>query len=322
METLYIDRKGAELEIQGSRLRVRLSTEHRPFSVPLNILEFLVISASVHFSSSLLARLAQEGVTTVFLNPRREEASCIAQGLLHNASSRRLMQYRAVSDEGLKLRYSIALVQQKLRGQRAMLLRALRTRPNLRHELTTGIHRLEKLEAGLDEASSLDALRGMEGAGAAMYFEAYRTLFASRLAFNGRNRRPPRDPVNVVLSLTYTLMHAEAIRVLIATGFDPQLGIYHRPEFGRESLACDLMEIYRPLADRWVWRLFAHERLRPDHFSLRDEGGKPCVLGKAGRAEYYRRYEYKARRWRKMLRRTAAHWLQRVQQDLPGRKQP
>src|SRR5690554_1908979 len=114
METLYIDRKGAELEIQGSRLRVRLSTEQRPFSVPLNILEFLVISASVHFSSSLLARLSQEGITTVFLNPRREEASCIAQGLLHNASSRRLMQYRAVSDEGLKLRYSRALVQQKL----------------------------------------------------------------------------------------------------------------------------------------------------------------------------------------------------------------
>ncbi|MEX0618073.1 MAG: CRISPR-associated endonuclease Cas1 [Pseudohongiellaceae bacterium] len=316
MQTLYIDRKNSELDIEGGRLQVRIAGSDKPFFVPLNVLEFLVISASVRFSSTLLSRLTLAGITAVFLNPRKEEATCIAYGLLHNAADRRLMQYQAISDAPLKLRYSTALVRQKLRGQRAMLLRALRRRPDQRHALYKGMQRLTGLEARLDGVTNVESLRGIEGAGAAMYFEAYQRIFAPRLAFNGRNRRPPRDPVNVVLSLTYTLLHAEAIRVLVSTGFDPQLGIYHLPSFGRESLACDLVEVYRPVTEYWVWRLFAGEVLRPDHFALSVGADKPCVLGKAGRAEYYSHYENRARRWRKMLRRTAQHWLTLLQQDV------
>ncbi len=316
MQTLYIDRRDSELDIQGGRLQVRIADSDKPFSVPLNVLEFLVISASVRFSSTLLSRLTLAGVTVVFLNPRKEEATCIAYGLLHNAADRRLMQYQAISHEPLKLRYSTALVRQKLRGQRAMLLRALRRRSDQRYALYKGIQRLTGLEARLGGVANIDSLRGIEGAGAAMYFEAYQHIFAPRLEFNGRNRRPPRDPVNVVLSLTYTLVHAEAIRVLVSTGFDPQLGVYHLPSFGRESLACDLVEMYRPVVEYWVWRLFAREVLRPDHFTLPSDGEKPCILGKAGRAEYYRQYEYQSRRWRKMLRNTTRHWLALLQRDV------
>ncbi|MGD8175641.1 CRISPR-associated endonuclease Cas1 [Marinimicrobium sp. ARAG 43.8] len=315
METLYIDRKGSELEIQGSRLQVRVPGPQRPFSTPLNLLEFLVISASVQFSSTLLSRLTQEGITAVFLNPRKEEATSIAYGLLHNAAERRLMQYRAISSDSLSLCYSIALVKQKLRGQRAMLQRALRRRPDQRRTLSKGIERLASLEPRLGNVANTSSLRGIEGAGAAMYFEAFQCLFAPRLEFTGRNRRPPRDPVNVILSLTYTLMHAEAIRVLVSIGFDPQLGVYHLPSFGRESLACDLLEMYRPIIEYWIWRLFARETLRLDHFSLSSAPDKPCILGKAGRKEYYQNYEYQARLWRKMLRRTARHWLTRLQND-------
>lgn len=316
MQTLYIDRKDSELEIQGGRLQVRIAGANKPFSVPLNVLEFLVISATVRFSSTLLSRLTLAGITAVFLNPRKDEASCIAYGLLHNAADRRLMQYQAISQSPLKLRYSIALVRQKLRGQRAMLLRALRRRPDQRHALFKGIKRLTGLEARLDDVAHIDSLRGVEGAGAALYFEAYQQIFAPRLAFNGRNRRPPRDPVNAILSLTYTLVHAEAIRVLVSTGFDPQLGVYHLPSFGRESLACDLVELYRPVVEFWVWRLFADEILRPDHFAQSSGAERPCLLGKAGRAEYYSHYESQARLWRKLLRRTAQHWLVLLQQDI------
>lgn len=316
MQTLYIDRKDSELTIQGGRLQVRISSSSKPFSVPLNVLEFLVISASVQFSSVLLSQLSLAGITAVFINPRKGEASCIAYGLLHNAVDRRLMQYESISCVPLKLRYSISLVRQKLRGQRAMLLRALRRRPDQRHALYKGIQRLTNLEARLGNVPNIDSLRGIEGAGAAMYFEAYQKIFAPRLAFNGRNRRPPCDPVNVVLSLSYTLVHAEAIRVLVSTGFDPQLGVYHLPSFGRESLACDLVEIYRPVIEYWVWRLFASEVLRPDHFVQSMSAEKPCMLGKAGRAEYYSNYENQAYRWRKMLRQTARNWLSLLEQDV------
>ena len=316
MHTLYIDRKDSELDIHGSRLQVRIPGDPKPLSVPLNIVEFLVISASVRFSSTLLSRLTLAGITAVFLNPRKEEASCIAYGLLHNDAERRFMQYQAISHGPTALRYCTSLVRQKLRGQRALLLRALRGRPDRRYALRKGVDRLANLEDRLSHVTNIDSLRGIEGAGAAMYFEGYQSLFPPRLEFNGRNRRPPRDAVNVVLSLTYTLIHAEAIRVLVSTGFDPQLGIYHQPSYGRESLACDLVELYRPVIERWVWRLFACEVLRSDHFTMAADQSKPCVLGKAGRARYYSHYESQARRWRKLMRRTTTHWLNVLQQDV------
>ncbi|MDF1589023.1 MAG: CRISPR-associated endonuclease Cas1 [Gammaproteobacteria bacterium] len=318
METLYIDRKNAELTIQGGRLLVRITDRPRPFSVPLSILEFLVISASVQFSSTILTQLTLANVTVIFINPRKHEASSIATGLLHNSTDRRLIQYKAISDPEIQLRYAKMLVRQKLRGQRALLKKALRGRPDKRLPLTKGIERLHPVEQRVIAASTIETLRGIEGSSAAMYFEAYQSLFAPKLAFTGRNRRPPRDPVNAVLSLTYTMLHAEAIRVLISTGFDPHLGIYHLPTFGRESLACDLVEIYRPIADQWVWTLFAHEILRHDHFSFEAKGSTDtsCLLGKAGRSNYYSHYEHKARGWRKLMRRTSRHWLKQLQLDL------
>ena len=97
---------------------------------------------------------------------------------------------------------------------------------------------------------------------------------------DGRNRRPPRDPVNACLSLAYTLLHFEAVRMAHAAGLDPLLGFYHRPAFGRESLACDLIEPLRPAVDEWIWQQFSPGPLRPEHFSP-DKGA--CLLGKTGR---------------------------------------
>src|SRR5690606_28070691 len=83
-----------------------------------------------------------------------------------------------------------------------------------------------------------------------------------------------------------------------------------------------LVEIYRPSIEHWVWRLFAEETLRLDHFAISEEADRPCILGKAGRAEYYRCYEHQARRWRKRMRRSARLWLARLQQDATLPAQP
>lgn len=318
MQTLYIDRKGTTLEIKGGRLLIQLMNSPRPFSAPLNMLEFLVISASVSFSSTLMTNLSMAGVTVVFLNVRKQEATCIAHGFMHNDSDRRLMQYKAISNPELQSKYAKDLVSNKLRGQRATLVKALRKRPDQRYTLSKDIERLADMEKRAASAESIDSLRGIEGAGAAMFFEAYQTIFASQLNFNGRNRRPPRDPVNAVLSLSYTLLHAESVRVLAANGFDPNLGVYHLPSYGRESLACDLVELYRPLVDSWVWRLFADETIRHDHFASGSgaEDSVACLLGKAGRSIYYSQYESQAKLWRKLMRKTARHWLNVLPNDL------
>jgi CRISPR-associated protein Cas1 len=119
------------------------------------------------------------------------------------------------------------------------------------------------------------------------------------LHFTGRNRRPPRDPVNACLSLGYTLLHMQAVHACAVAGLDPLLGFYHRPAFGRESLACDLIEPLRPAADLWVWNLLRTRTLREDHFTL-DKGA--CLLGKAGRAIFYAEWERSTPPWRRWLR--------------------
>lgn len=317
MQTLFIDRKNAELDVDRGRLLVRIEGRRPHFSVPTNVLDLLVVSASVQFSSTLLTRLTQEGVTTIFINPRKYEASTMTLGMMHNDASRRLLQYRAITNPEFRLMYAKQLVRDKLRGQRGMLVRALRKRSDCRYALTTGVQRLSGMIERIGEINTVDSLRGIEGAGGAAYFEAYQSLFAPSLEFTGRNRRPPRDPVNVILSLSFTLLHAEAVRALFSTGFDPLLGIFHEPTFGRESLACDLVELFRPLAERWIWRLFADEVLRPEYFTVEKNQEKPCLLGKRGREVYYAHYEQTARSWRRLMRRTARHWLARLISDLP-----
>ena len=126
-----------------------------------------------------------------------------------------------------------------------------------------------------------DALMGIEGAAAAAFFRAYATLFPSSLGFAQRRRRPPPDPVNVCLSLGYTLLHHIAVREVQIVGLDPLLGFLHVPERGRELLACDLVEPLRPHVEEWVWRALAERRLRGEHFTCEKGGG--CLLGQ-GRA--------------------------------------
>jgi CRISPR-associated protein Cas1 len=141
---------------------------------------------------------------------------------------------------------------------------------------------------------------GMEGAAAAAYWEAYAALLPPSAGFAGRNRRPPRDPANAVLSLAYTLAHFEAVAAAQRAGLDPAIGFLHALFPGRESLACDLVEPLRPLCERLAWRLLAEERLRAGHFT-RD--GEACLLGKAGRLAFYAAWEEAVAPARRLLRR-------------------
>ncbi|MBX6323928.1 MAG: CRISPR-associated endonuclease Cas1, partial [Rhodospirillaceae bacterium] len=162
---------------------------------------------------------------------------------------------------------------------------------------------LAGLAGRLDAAPDLDTLRGLEGAAAAAFLRAFCRLFAPALGFVERTRRPPRDPVNAALSLAYTLLHAEAVRAAWAAGLDPFVGFLHAPLPGRESLACDLVELARPAVDRWVWGLFRERTLRADHFTSVNGA---CLMGKVGRAAFYEAYEVLATTERRRLRHAAA----------------
>jgi CRISPR-associated protein Cas1 len=179
-------------------------------------------------------------------------------------------------------------ISRKLQRQIDWLLILRENNLMARYELTGACRLLEQQLERVRAAATLPSLRGLEGAAAAIYFDGLKAVVPESLRFKGRNRRPPRDPFNATLSLGYTLAHAEIAIALFGAGLDPYVGFYHQLDFGRESLASDLLEPIRPFVDRFALRLFKEETLRADNFSSTESG---CLLGKAGRARFYAAWE-------------------------------
>ncbi|MDP2793426.1 MAG: CRISPR-associated endonuclease Cas1 [Sulfurisoma sp.] len=296
MTSLYVDRRGVELKVDGEAL-VFHENGARCGTVPLAPLSRVFLRGDVTLSASLLGKLGERGIGVVVLSGRKGEPTLL-MGRPHNDAARRVAQYRLSLDADFCLRFARAIVEAKLRAQRALIAERRDEDLRWRYPLTVCLERLDNCLTEVDAQASITSLRGLEGAGAAAYFQGYQELFAERLNFSGRNRRPPKDPVNAVLSLTYTLLHAEAVIALYGAGLDPFIGFYHALDFGRESLACDVVEALRPEADRFVLKLFRGETLRSEDFSMTDGA---CLLGKAGRGRYYAEWETAAESLRRAL---------------------
>jgi CRISP-associated protein Cas1 len=320
MSTLYLDRRDLALKLEGRALAIYARGE-RQSTVPTHLLERIVMHSAVTLDSSLLARLADDGIAIQLHGGQHGAKVALIAGRGQGDATRRIGQYRAYEDSAWRQRVARLLVRAKVKGQAGLLRQALAERPDQRRPLTLGLERLGQVRERLWQAPPLgiDSLRGLEGAAAAAYFQAYGSLFAPVLGFSGRNRRPPRDPVNAVLSLGYTLIHFEAVRACQTAGLDPLIGFFHELDPGRESLACDLVEPLRPRVDAWVWSLFRTGELRADHFDCQDEA---CLLGKAGRGHFYAAFEPFAalpRRWlRRLTRRLAQGLHERGQSAGPG----
>ncbi len=301
MATLLLDRAGLEVRTDGAALALYEQGERRG-SIPIALLERCVIQGQgTRLDSGVLLKLAEAGVATILLSPRVSRRVALVLGPRHNDAGVRLAQARRALDPEHAAEWSRRLVLAKLRRQLALLERALPARPDRRKPLVDATRGLDGVIETLRDAlkPSVDSIRGFEGTGARIYFAGFTSLFPDSLQFTGRNRRPPRDPVNAALSLGYTMLHFEAVRALHVAGLDPLLGFYHRPAFGRESLACDLVEPLRPVVDEWVWSMFRTRALRAESFS-NDKGA--CLLGKAARAVFHASWEQSARVGRRWLR--------------------
>lgn len=187
----------------------------------------------------------------------------ITAGLSHKNVELRIRQFAAAANPAEALEFARAFVIGKMRNARTLLRRHLDpSHKPLLDELDEYRKRAERID---NEASLL----GLEGMAAKVYFSGFFKLLGGNPDFdvNGRNRRPPRDPVNAVLSFVYSLLVKELTITLQAVGFDPMRGFYHRPRYGRPSLALDLAEEYRPLiGDSVVLTAFNNGELTSDRF--------------------------------------------------------
>lgn len=300
MSLLLLDRAQLEIKSEGDTL-VLFEAGVRRGTVPIKLIDRCIIQgAQTKLDSGVLSKMAEAGITTVLMSPRSPRRVAIVLGTQHNDAAVRLAQAQRVMDLNACQQWALSLVRAKLARQRRTLQHLQTARPDARKPLFDALQTLGQILQTLSTAEpNLESLRGFEGAAARAYFSGLAGVFAPALNFTGRNRRPPRDPVNVCLSLSYTLLHLQAVQSCAVAGLDPLLGFYHRPAFGRESLASDLIEPLRAAVDLWVWELLRQRTLREEHFTL-DKGA--CLLGKAGRQIYYAEWERVSKPWQRWLR--------------------
>jgi len=333
MALLLLDRSHLDIKCEGDALALYENGQRRG-TVPVRLIERCVIhGAQTRLDTGVLLKLAEAGVTTVIFSPRHQRRIALVLGPQHNDAAVRLAQSARVLDDSFCRQWALGVVRAKLARQRRTLLHLKNLRPDARKPLFDALQTLQTIASILNPTAqadentpsqpSLESLRGHEGAAARAYFCGLAGVMPPALQFNGRNRRPPRDPVNACLSLGYTLLHAQAVQACSIAGLDPLLGFYHRPAFGRESLASDLIEPLRPALDLWVWELLRSRTLREEHFS-HDKGA--CLLGKAARQLFYADWEIHSKPWRRwlqgqcrklagVLRVAGAEWLAMPDED-------
>lgn len=314
MESLFIDRRDVTLDVDGPVLLVRHRDETRPMAFPLQNVERVVLAARANLSSSVIHACTRAGVSLVLLNPRSADVVSVTMPWRHGNAARRVAQYALLGSDEFRLKAGARLVRAKIVSQLRTLRRLLGHHPGERRAILRAEERLRAALERIATASDAEKLLGIEGAAARSYFLALSCCTPAALGFSGRNRRPPRDPVNAVLSLSYAILHGDAVKLLCAAGLDPMLGFYHGLSYNRESLACDMVELFRARVDYWALGLFRRQVLRLEHFthpadSMRDTA---CLLGKPGRAHYYPEWDLAARGWRKAMRRIAQRWAREV----------
>lgn len=297
---LYLNTQGLRVGKSGEVLQVKDKESTVVQEARIRELEQVSLLGNVQVTTQALQTLCEAEVPVCFFSQGGWFYGMAAGLNTRNVFLRRA-QFRLADSESFALRLAAQLVAGKIRNQRTLLQRNHLEPPPLT------LRRLKDLAAEAESlpcaaASSLDDLLGIEGLAARYYFGEFAQMlkgdghdsaepgapFAS-FDFARRNRRPPRDPVNALLSLAYSMLAKDLTIACAAVGFDPMLGFLHQPRFGRPSLALDLMEPFRPLiADSAVLSAINTRMVTPQDFV---QAGPACALTPAGRRNFFRAYE-------------------------------
>ena len=238
---LYVTEQGARVGIRSGRVVVSRNREELQ-QVRLIDVSQIALYGNVQVSSQMMRAAFREGIPVCWFSYGGWFQG-IAEGLPSKHVDLRRRQVAIAAQAGLPIAQS--MIEGKLRNSRTFLRR------NARSDVKPVLEQLKSLADAVGDSESIESLLGMEGTGARLYFSRFSSMIRDQslghFDFNGRNRRPPKDPLNCLLSYVYALLTKDLTAVAIAVGFDPYLGVFHRPRFGRPALALDLAEEFRPL---------------------------------------------------------------------------
>lgn len=290
LNTLYVTSPDAYLTRDGLNIVVRINDEER-FRVPIHNIEDIVCFSYVGASPSLLNLCFENNKSISFLSEYGHFQGQLTAVTNGNVLLRR-KQYRLADNPEFKLQISKRFIAAKIFNQRNVVLRAIRDNYQLEtnQSMQSVAEQLAQTIRRVENATSMETIRGIEGEAANAYFSVFDNLILQQkdtFIFKNRNRRPPTDKVNALLSFTYTILAHQSKSALQAVGLDPYVGFLHTDRPGRMSLALDMMEELRPyLGDRLVLSMINKRQISADSFKegdlenavwLTDDGKKSVI---------------------------------------------
>jgi len=295
LNTLFVTTPETYLALDGENI-VILKEETKLGRVPLHNLESIVTTGYLGASPALMRKCAEKNIWLTFLTSTGKFGSRVTGGTTGNVTLRK-KQYRISDREEESLAIARHFIIGKLYNQRWMLERITRDNP-----MRVDVERFKKISGELKkyiedvrQVADLETLRGIEGQAANRYFLLFDQMILQQKAdfgFYGRNRRPPLDNVNAMLSLAYTLLAQECAAALETVGLDPYVGFMHQDRPGRASLALDLMEELRGIyADRFVLTLINKKIVSEKDFLKKESGA--VILTDEGRRTFFQHWQEK-----------------------------
>jgi CRISPR-associated protein Cas1 len=276
LNTLFVTTQGTYLARKGNTVVVRVDGETK-MRFPVHNLDGIVCFGRVSCSPPLMELCTEQDVTISFLSPEGRFCGRVQGPASGNVLLRR-QQYRWADNKEKSAEIARNIIMAKIANSRNVLLRAKRDHPEKidMKAIEMAVNELNSSLRGLKRSHELRVIRGHEGKSARTYFGVLDSLITSAedgFSFGGRNRRPPLDPVNSMLSFYYTLLLHDCVSALESVGLDPAVGFLHRDKPGRPGLALDLMEEFRVfLADRLTLSLINRRQIKTADFKESESG--------------------------------------------------
>lgn len=285
LNTLYINTQNAYLRLDHETLIVEVAKQTK-LQIPLHHIGSLILFGRVLVSPGLLERCASDGRSITWLRYSGRYVGRLEGPVSGNVLLRKA-QWKTTMDESLSLQVARNMIAGKIQNARTSILRSARDAgfETSKRTLSESSKKLANSLSRIAQVKSLAGLRGIEGEAAQTYFSTFNAMLRHDIkafAFHGRNKRPPKDPINAVLSFLYAILLSDCVAGLQGVGLDPQVGVLHCLRPGRPALGLDLMEEFRPvLADRLAITLVNRCQLNRKDFEFRDGGA--VYLSDAGR---------------------------------------
>lgn len=284
MAVIYIKEQGAMVQKKGGRIAVSKNASVL-MEFPSSNVDGIALFGNVQVTAQALQFLLKQGIDLSYYTYGGQYLGQTAAESSKNIFLR-FSQYEIYNDVEKRLRMAKVIVANKVENQ-LEIIRSYRWEDN--REWKDDVAQIEKLATKIQDAQTVNELMGIEGKCSNIYFHAFGQMFRCELKFHGRNRRPPKDPINAIINLGYTFLTKEICSALEAESFETYLGFLHGIRYGRKSLALDMIEEFRqPVVDRMALKLFNKQMLSKYDFEIE---GEQILLNTEGFKKFCKEYE-------------------------------